>query len=183
MKIGIISDTHNHLRLLDKVMKYLNKEKIDLLIHCGDFEMPFTMRVMAQAKFPIKAVLGNGDPDIQKFLFQLQNLEILKNIQIDIQPEMQDFIIDGKRIAVFHGDDENLNNEILESQLYDVFCLGHSHVAKIQRKGKTLVINPGSFVGFFAEIGVEKRTIVIYDTVSNEAEIIDLDEQFKNKLL
>jgi len=183
MKVGIISDTHNNLRAVDKALKYLNKKKISLLIHCGDWEMPFTMRVYTQVKCPIKAVLGNGDPDIQKFQYQLQNLDVLKGMDLDIQPELQDFVFDGKRFAVFHGDDHNVNKALVESQMFDVFCVGHNHQPKIEEKGKTLIINPGSFVGFFMEEGgVVPRTLALYDTVKNSAEIINLDKLFKNLL-
>jgi putative phosphoesterase len=79
MKIGIIADVHDNLRSLNKVLDYLNKQRADLLIHCGDWDMPFTMKAFTRIECPIRAVLGNGDPDIQKFLYQLQDLEILKD--------------------------------------------------------------------------------------------------------
>lgn len=174
MKLAIISDTHDHMKLMAKVTDYLNQEHIDLLVHCGDWDMPFTMRAFAHAAFPIKSVLGNGDPDIQKFQYQLQNLPILKNTQINIQPEMQDFVVDGKRFAVFHGDDKSVSKLIIESQLYDVYCTGHNHTYNIEKKGKTLVINPGSFIGYKVEIGEEPVYMVVYNTQTDTAQTIDL---------
>jgi uncharacterized protein len=78
MKIAIISDVHDNLRNLNKVLKALKEVNIDLLLHCGDWIMPFTMRTFVDLGKPVKGVLGNGDPDIQKFLYQLQNMEFLK---------------------------------------------------------------------------------------------------------
>jgi putative phosphoesterase len=176
MKIGIIADVHDNLRSLNKVLDYFNSEKIDLLIHCGDWDMPFTMRAFTRIKCPIRAVLGNGDPDIQKFLYQLQNLEVLKDLELDIHERFQDFTIDGKRIAVFHGNDEDLNKLLVECQLFDIVCIGHNHKPKIEKVGKTLVINPGSLVGFFAEIGNVPITFVIYDTKTNKTKLFDLEK-------
>ncbi len=176
MKIGIISDTHDNLRTLSRVIDYFNKEKVELVLHCGDWDMPFTMKTMAKINCPVKGVLGNGDPDILKFKYQLQNDDLLKKFDLDLKFRFQDFDIEGKRIAVFHGDDKDLNNMIIESQLYDVFCLGHSHQPEIKREGKTLVINPGSLVGYFAETGDRPITFVIYDTDADKAEILDFEE-------
>jgi uncharacterized protein len=176
MKIGIISDTHDNLRATDKTLKYLLQQNIKLLIHAGDWVMPFTMRVFVQFTFPIKGVLGNGDPDIQKFQYQLQNLKALKGLQLDLQPKMQDFIYDGKRIAVNHGDDPNIIKTIIDSQLFDLFCCGHTHTSKIEKIGKTLIVNPGSMVGFSVEQGgIVPRTIAIYNTLNQHAEIINID--------
>lgn len=137
--------------------------------------MPFSLRCVAKATFPIKTVMGNGDPDIQKFQYQLQNLEVLKNVKMDIQERMQDFVFDGKRICMFHGNDPQLNKLIVDSQFYDVFCVGHSHIYKIEKVGKTLVINPGSFIGYKIETGNEPIYAVIYDTATGETQTIDLE--------
>lgn len=182
MKVGIIADVHDNLRFLAKTLNYLSEQGIGLLIHCGDWCTPFTMRIFTRLKCPIKAVLGNGDPDIQKFLYQLQNLEMLKDLDLNLHFRFQDFEVGGKRFAVLHGDDEDLNKAIIESQLYDVFCLGHNHIPKIERVGKTLVINSGSLVGFFAEKGEVPITFAIYDTGNDEAEIVDLEKVLGQRL-
>jgi len=39
MKILIMSDTHGDSRVIDKVRSFY--PEIDLLIHCGDSELPF----------------------------------------------------------------------------------------------------------------------------------------------
>lgn len=175
MKIGIISDVHDNLRHLNKAINFFNKENIELLIHCGDWDMPFTMRTYIPLECPIKGVLGNGDPDIQKFKYQLQNLEILKEVNLDLAPHLQDFTIDNVRFGVFHGDDENLNKCLVESQLFDVLCLGHTHKPLIEKSGKTTIINPGSLVGYMFETGDVPVTVALFDTQTKEAEIIDLE--------
>ncbi len=176
MKIAIVSDTHDNVRLFAKAIDYLNKIKIDLLVHCGDWSAPFVMKPLANATFPIKAVLGNNDPDIQKFEYQIQNTSVLSKVQLDIQMEMQDFTLDSKRIAVFHGDDPQIMRMITESQTYDLFCTGHTHIYGIERHGKTLVVNPGSFVGYMYETGDQPVYMVIYDTTTDTAQTLDVDK-------
>ena len=36
MKIAIVSDTHNNWANFKKAIEWLNKEKIQLILHCGD---------------------------------------------------------------------------------------------------------------------------------------------------
>lgn len=182
MKIGIISDVHDNLRTLSLLLKHLKAvEKVDLLLHCGDWDMPFTMRTYVVFDRPIRGVLGNGDPDIQKFLYQLQNIEMLKGIDMKIDFRFFDLNYDGKRIGVIHGDDDDLNKALVESQLFDVLCLGHNHTPSLKKEGKTLVINPGSLVGFTAEKGVVPITYALFDSVSGQATIKDFekDEQLQ----
>lgn len=136
MKIGIISDVHDNLRYLNEAIKFFNKERIELLVHYGDWCAAFTMRPFTMLKCPIKGILGNGDPDIQKFLYQLQNLEILKGLELDLSFRFLDFTIEGVRFGAFHGDDESLNNFLIESQMLDVLCLAHNHKPIIEKKAR-----------------------------------------------
>ncbi|NIO23209.1 MAG: YfcE family phosphodiesterase, partial [Candidatus Aenigmarchaeota archaeon] len=43
MKIGIMSDTHDQTRRVRKAVDIFNKEKVELVIHCGDIIAPFTL--------------------------------------------------------------------------------------------------------------------------------------------
>lgn len=177
MKIGIISDIHDNLRHLDRVGSELNQLGISLLIICGDFDMSFTLRGLLKFKCPIKGVMGNGDPCIQKFLYQLQTHEVLQPLKsnLELKTQLHDFKIDNCRIAVLHGEDHDLNNALIESQLYDVICLGHTHKAGITTSGKTIIINPGTLVGWTSETnGATPYSYAVFDSISREAEIFEI---------
>ncbi len=169
MKMAILGDLHDNLRHLNVVIDEINKIGVDLVAFTGDFDMPFTMRAFTRFQSPIKAVLGNGDPDIQKFEYQLDKLDVLKNLDLDISFRFQDFKFDGKRVGIFHGDDDNLNKVLVECQLFDVLCIGHNHLPKIKKEGKTLVVNPGSLVGWMLERGNMPITYAIYNSETEEA--------------
>ena len=50
----------------------------------------------------------------------------------------------GTRIAFLHGDDVyRLSQEIASGQ-WQLVCHGHTHVARKERQGETLVLNPGA---------------------------------------
>ena len=44
MKIAIISDTHDNLANLKKAIDWIKKEKIKIVIHCGDIFKPETIK-------------------------------------------------------------------------------------------------------------------------------------------
>ncbi len=175
MKIGIISDLHDNLRHLDLVAAELKKLGIELLIFCGDFDSPFSMRGFLQFHCPVKAILGNADPDIQKFQYQLQNLEVLKPLELDIKHRFQDFTQDNCRIGVIHNDDKALTQALIDSQLYDLLCIGHTHTAEIKSQGKTTIVNPGSLVGWKLEQGgAVAITYASFDTITKEAKLYQI---------
>jgi hypothetical protein len=81
-----------------------------------------------------------------------------------------EIIIDGVKIALLHGHEEELLKALVESEIFDVVVHGHAHKAEIYRKGKTLVVNPGEVCGYLTG----KSTIALFDTVKREAKIIEL---------
>ena len=50
---------------------------------------------------------------------------------------------------------------------YDLVCHGHSHEQAMERKGRTLRVNPGEVMGRFG-----LSTYALYDTETGQAEIV-----------
>jgi len=55
-----------------------------------------------------------------------------------------DVVLDGKRVAVIHGDDGKLLQRLILSQDYDYVLHGHTHQKREVKSGRTRVINPGA---------------------------------------
>src|ERR1017187_688238 len=102
MIIGVTADTHNNGRPMLRSVEIFNRRKIDLLIHCGDWDMPFTLRFYKGLSCPIKGVLGNGDQDINKFSWINEKQNI--NLDLELDSHFLDLPLDGRRIGVLHGD-------------------------------------------------------------------------------
>lgn len=43
MIIGLISDTHDNLPMVEKAVKKLNQENVALVLHAGDYVAPFVI--------------------------------------------------------------------------------------------------------------------------------------------
>ena len=154
MIVGIISDTHDRLPLLDKAVKQLNEEKVELVLHAGDYIAPFVVPHFRPLKADLIGVFGNNDGD--RDLLRKRFTELGS----EIRGRFAEVIVDGLRIAVLHGDEEELLRSLINAESHDVIVHGHTHEAKTYRKGETLVINPGEVCGYLTE----KPTIAILNT-------------------
>ena len=76
MRVGIISDTHDQVDKIKKAIRILNKEKVDLTYHLGDWCSPFNLHLFKDLKCSLKGIFGNNDSDIYKFFrYKPDNLE------------------------------------------------------------------------------------------------------------
>lgn len=166
MIIGIMSDTHDNLPMIEAAVNKLNELNVELVYHAGDYIAPFVDSKLKKLKAPLIGVLGNNDGST--YLLKKKFAEF----GADIRGRFAFDVIDGLRIAVVHGDDRELMRSLLELQSYDILITGHTHEAKIYRKGQMLVINPGETCGLLTG----KSTIAILDTDKLEAEIIELNK-------
>ena len=165
MIVGLISDTHDRLRLIDEAVERLNEKNVEVVLHAGDYVSPFVASHFKPLKAPLIGVFGNNDGD--RTLLKKKFAEL----GADIRGRFAFVLVDGLRIALLHGDQTELMRSLLELESHDVLVSGHTHVAKTYRKGKTLVINPGAVCGYLTE----KPTIAILDTESLNAETIELN--------
>jgi len=156
MKIGIISDSHDHKENIIKAVRCFNDESVDLVIHAGDIVAPFTIKEFKKLKSKMTVVFGNNDGE---------RLGLSKVFDIQVPPI--ELTLDHKRFVVMH---EPINLTALKkSNYYNVIIYGHSH-NPIVEKGETIVINPGESCAWLTG----KATIAILDTTSMETRIIEL---------
>jgi len=165
MLVGLIADTHDNLPMVDKAIKKLNEENVGLVLHAGDYIAPFVIPKFKSLQAKLIGVFGNNDGDrelLKKRFGEQKGLEIRGNFA--------QIVIDGMKIALLHGSEEELLMSLVDSQSFDVVVHGHSHKAEIYRKGKTLVVNPGEVCGYLTG----KSTIALFDTVKREAKLVEL---------
>lgn len=164
MIVGLVSDTHDCLPLIDEAVKRLNEMNVELVLHAGDYIAPFVASHFKPLKAPLIGVFGNNDGD----------RELLKKkfaeLGADIRGNYAFVVVDGLRIGLLHGDETELMRSLLELESHDVLVSGYTHVAKTYRKGRTLVINPGEACGYLSG----KPTISILDTKTLNVKTIQL---------
>jgi putative phosphoesterase len=167
MLVGVISDTHDQIENIIQVVELLNERRVELVVHCGDWVSPFTLQFYKGLMCPIKGVFGNNDGDKFRHLKRIAKGEL----NLELEDRFLDFEIDGKRIAVFHGDYQVMVEALEKCGDFDAVFHGHDHQAKIENRGKTLSLNPGTLMKM-TDYEIKGASFAIYNTADNSAELI-----------
>ncbi len=163
MKIGIISDTHDHHTHVLKAIEIFNARRVVYVLHAGDIVSPFTAKSfndLDKAKFI--AVFGNNEGE------KLLLTSVIHGFGGEIHEYCYKGEIDGKKIFMTHT--HHSLDEVIKSEMYDLVIYGHTHKQDIRWIGKTLVINPGETTDWITGTS----SIVILETEDMSWEVIDL---------
>ncbi len=173
VKIGVISDTHDDVENTEKAINIFNLMKVDHVFHAGDYVYPGMISLFKKLDKEIKfyGVRGNNDGElmgITRLFDEIENAQFLN--------EFGKLLIFSKKIGIYHGTNSDLSESLLESQLFDILILGHTHIKRIEKMGKTLVLNPGPLNrNFFSKKTNDCPCVIIYDEKRDAAEFIDID--------
>jgi phosphoesterase, MJ0936 family len=160
MKVGILSDSHDHLTALGRAVEIFNDEKIEFVIHAGDFVAPFSLRALEELRCPWIGVFGNNDGEQQGLTQQSKG-------RIQLGP--YHLSLDGKKVVVVHDLTDSMRAEIIHSGARIVIS-GHTHKPTIERAGEVLFINPGELCGWISG----RRTVALLDSTSLEVSLIEV---------
>lgn len=137
MRLGILSDTHDHLKRTGRAVQMLRDAGAEALVHCGD--LTGTDVVFACAiGLPVWYVYGNNDADA---------IPELHLAMTDAGATCLEwgglFELSGKTIGLTHGHMDIDMRRIMAAQP-DYLFSGHSHLRDDRRVGQTRRINPGA---------------------------------------
>ena len=163
MKIAIVSDSHDNLPNIQKFLDWVNKNNIEMIIHCGDVAAGAVLKEFGpKFKGPIHFIYGNvADREHLKL-----KSKPFKHITChDDQGEIE---VDGKQIAFNHYPWNA--KKLAKTKKYDLIFYGHDHKPWDKQIGNTRLLNPGTLAGMFA-----KATFAVYDTKTDKAQLIILE--------
>jgi putative phosphoesterase len=136
MLLGILSDTHDRLDAAAAGIAVLKAAGAEYFIHCGDVGGEQVLDLLAG--LPAAFVWGNTDWD------RITLQRYASDLGIQCFGAFGEPALDGKAIAIAHGDDERTVRRVLDGQRHDYLFVGHSHVKADGRVGRVRVINPGA---------------------------------------
>jgi putative phosphoesterase len=159
MRIGLISDTHDNVPLVERAVSLFNRERVDLVLHAGDYVSPFSIKPLLALECEMLGVWGNNDGD---------RIALYETARGRIFPSPRVEIYDGRKILLGHHF-ETLN-ALVASQEFFLILYGHTHKPEVRKVGKTLVVNPGECGGWLDG----RPTVAVADLDRQSAEIRDL---------
>ena len=157
MKIGVLSDSHDNVPMINKAVELFNDEGVSLVIHAGDFVAPFAVAAMHNLKCRVVGVFGNNDGERIGIARQFEAIG-------EIHPNLAIVEIGGRTIAATHYPE--LAEPIAQCGSYDIVIYGHTHEIDVRRES-SLLLNPGETGGWTTG----RSTAAIVELDSLEAEI------------
>jgi putative phosphoesterase len=167
--IGIVSDTHDQVHHLARVIDFFNRKEVGLVLHCGDWVSPFTLVHYVRLKAPLYGVFGNNDGDKLRHLSYAERL----GLEVLVEEQLLELETFGRRIAVYHGDSQGIVDALVGCGSYDVVLHGHTHEPGANTEGGVLSLNPGTLMDFTNQ-DVQGASIGMYDAATHRGKILPL---------
>jgi uncharacterized protein len=137
MRIGVVSDTHNRLPNVRRIVALLNAARVERVIHTGDITQARTLHALADLEAPLVGVFGNNDERIPL-------LEAAAAHDFELHDGPLELTLASRRIVVVH---DPLELAVARRPEHDVAFHGHDHRLTVDRAGGRLVFNPGECAG------------------------------------
>lgn len=163
MRLAILSDIHDNLPNLKKVLDFCSANDIDAIIGCGDWGDTETWTFIAESFLkPIYAVCGNVEVD--HHVFATFPRERFPHLQLF--DKTAEITLDNKKIGITHW--PRFTRTLLPNN--DIIFYGHTHKPWEETTGNCLLLNSGNIAN-----QLYKPTFAVYDTHNNQRSLILLD--------
>lgn len=165
MLIGVMSDTHDNIMSAKRAVSRFNSEGVEQVLHAGDFVSPFMIDTLKGLAAPLTGVFGNNDGDrslLERKSAAFPSMKIAGTFaRIDTG---------GMKIALMHGNDQELLETLAGCGSLDLLVYGHTHRPEVRREGSLLIVNPGEVYGHLTG----RSTVALIDTAKRWAEIVEI---------
>lgn len=157
MRIGIVSDTHNHLANVRRIVELFNDAGVDRVVHTGDITRAKTLCALGGLAMPLVGVYGNNDE-------REPLAEAARGLGFTLAEPPLELVWAERRILVVH-DPLDISRHFAG---HDVVIHGHSHRRTIERAAGRLVFNPGECAGHLSG----HNAVGVLDVTTLETEIL-----------
>jgi len=157
MLIGVISDTHDRLPMIERALGVFDRHGVEALIHPGDFIAPFALKPLVACNKPLHATFGNNDGEragLERLLPDLVDRPLFVELG-------------GHTILIHHFIDWCRPEDIARA---DIVTTGHTHEVATRQQDGTCLLNPGECCGWVTG----RCTVALLDTIGPSVDIIDL---------
>jgi len=140
MILGVVSDTHNRVSNVKKIIDIFNKRNVDDVIHTGDITQAKTLTEFSRLNCSLIGVYGNNDLEEQGLK------ETAKKHGFTFQLPPFSLMLDNRKIVIFHEPD-SIERYLEKNTSVELVLHGHTHRYRNEKIGNTRVINPGECAG------------------------------------
>lgn len=138
MRIGVVSDTHNNLKNVRRIVELFNAASVARVIHTGDISQAKTLDVLAGLDAPVTGVFGNNDQERESLA-----AAIARHGMAFVDPPLE-LTWHARDILVVH---DPLELEGVHTPQQHLVLHGHTHRQRIEQRDGQLIFNPGECAG------------------------------------
>lgn len=158
MKVCILSDSHDHIALIEAAAADGKVAGAEAILHCGDVVAPSTLSCLQKFGLPVHVIHGNNAGD----LYALAKLANKPDSVVRFHGMDAGIELASRKIFIVHY--PHYAHAMAATGDWDLVCCGHSHKAEVAehkncKGGTTHVVNPGTVGG----VGKAPATWVLGD--------------------
>lgn len=171
MKVCILSDSHDHIPLIDAAVADAKALGAEAVLHCGDLVAPSTLHCLEKYGLQVHVIHGNNTGD----LHALSRLSHKPNGIVRYHGMDAGIELAGKSIFIVHY--PHYARAMAATGDWDLVCCGHSHKVVIEEvkncKGSTThTVNPGTIGG----VGTAPATWIMGDLETMSFELHEVSK-------
>jgi len=137
MRIGVVSDTHNNLKNVRRIVEIFNEQGVDRVIHTGDISQAKTLDVFAALNAPLFGFFGNNDQERE----DLEDAIARHGFTFQDPPLHLNWA--SRTIIVVH-DPLEFDGHLSQQ---DLALHGHTHRYRLEQESAQTIFNPGECAG------------------------------------
>jgi hypothetical protein len=158
MRIGVVSDTHNVLPNVRRIVELFNASRVEHVIHTGDVTQARTVHALGALEMPLTGVYGNNDERDELAVAAAEH-------GFSFHDGALSLTLAERRIVVVH-DPRDLAPAYEDE--HDLALHGHHHSLVVKRREGRLRFNPGECAGLMAGY----NTVGVVDLVKLEVQLL-----------
>jgi len=140
MRVGLISDTHDRVPAITRLLQEFQQRGVEMVLHAGDYCAPFALLPFLEYAAPMVGVFGRTDGDregLRGIAAQALACELFEGPH-----SMQ---IGDYKILLVHDVADVTERSVLSHHLV---VHGGEHKQEMKTRGETLIVNPGEGCGW-----------------------------------
>ncbi len=153
MLIGVVSDTHNNIKNIGKIINIFNNENVDIVIHTGDISNAATLKLFSRLDCPMLGAFGNNDRS------EAGLAEVCDKYNFNFSEPPVSITLQERNIVIFHEPDL-INDYLNQHNDVDLILHGHTHRHREESIDGVVYFNPGESAGLLEG----KNAIGLVDT-------------------
>ncbi len=164
MKIGVMSDTHDHLSNTIHALSIFHEHGIETIIHCGDLT---SLEMVSHFRdFRLIYTMGNMDHVTGAIKKRLEKMR-----KDNFAGMIFRGTLDGVPVAAVHSHVEGAVMALVQEKRYKWLFHGHTHEKRDETIQGVRVVNPGALGG----MGREPRSFCIVDLAEEEVQFFKVE--------